>query len=85
MDKNHRANCQHGYRYDDDTADPFWSLVLENDWVCDRAGYGPAILQAQAVGIVITTSLCLQPSDTWGRMPIVYVTNTLFILSRGQI
>ena len=34
------------------------------------------------MGIVITTSLFLQPSDTWGRMPIVYVTNTLFILSR---
>ena len=77
-----RVPCQHGYRYDDAVPDPFWSLVSENDWVCDRAHYGPTILQVQAVGIVLTTSLCLQPSDTWGRMPIIYITNALFILSR---
>ena len=42
-----KVDCQHGYSYDESTPDPFWSLVVENDWVCDRAHYGSTILQVQ--------------------------------------
>jgi MFS family permease len=37
---------------------------------------------AQSIGIIISTLVFLQPSDTWGRLPVMHVTNILFLASR---
>ena len=75
-------SCEHGYLFDADIDDPFWSWTSENEWVCDQASFGPNILMAQSVGIVISTFIWLQPSDTWGRLPVLHITNFLFLASR---
>lgn len=70
------------YVHDMSSADAFWSLASEYDWVCDKNGYGSNVLVAQNIGIIITALIFMQLSDTLGRSPVFHATNFIYFTMR---
>ena len=59
-----QTQCTNGYVHSMAESDAFWSLTAENDWVCDKAEYGPSILTSQSIGMILAGILFMQLSDT---------------------
>jgi len=58
------------------------SLAVENLWLCDDKIKGAGVLTAFYLGQVINSLLFGQLCDTWGRKPVLHVTNLIFIIAR---
>ncbi|TRY77763.1 hypothetical protein TCAL_10421 [Tigriopus californicus] len=77
-----KISCPNGQFFNLSSSDAFHSLAVENDWVCDQADRGANLMMAQSIGSIINGLIVMQLSDSWGRKPVILLTNLLFIVTR---
>jgi len=58
------------------------SLVVEHNWVCEKALWGPSVITAFSVGMLFHSLIFGQMCDTIGRVKVMHITNIIFIVFR---